>query len=205
MVPYLDNLVKTEVTCPIAKFGPANLVSFGLTELGGDVIIIEGENLPHSLEDSKISAKFSDADKTPCVIKTTSKEGFSCETQKFNTLEGVTELTLDIEINGEKVPNTLKFKVKSSDSHINTVVPASASPILKTDIKITFVDTVSFDIAKDKFTVSVGNATYSRLMNVISADDSDKSITCKFGGAWSGVYDFTISHTEFGLLNTKGY
>ena len=43
-----------------------------------------------------------------------------------------------------------------------------------------------------------------RQMNVLAADDSTKTLTVMFGGAWSGIYSISIRHREFGLLNTKG-
>jgi hypothetical protein len=41
-------------------------------------------------------------------------------------------------------------------------------------------------------------------MNVIGADDSTKTVTVMFGGAWSGDYQINIRHSAFGLLNTQG-
>jgi hypothetical protein len=41
-------------------------------------------------------------------------------------------------------------------------------------------------------------------MNVIGADDSTKTLTVMFGGAWSGMYQIMIRHSAFGLLNTRG-
>ena len=40
-------------------------------------------------------------------------------------------------------------------------------------------------------------------MNVIGADDTAKTITVMFGGAWSGKYDLWIRHAQEGLLNTR--
>jgi len=41
-------------------------------------------------------------------------------------------------------------------------------------------------------------------MNVIAVDDATKTLTCMFGGAWSGDYWITIRHRMFGLLDTYG-
>lgn len=40
-------------------------------------------------------------------------------------------------------------------------------------------------------------------MNVIRADDTAKTITVMFGGAWSGKYDVWIRHSREGLLDTS--
>jgi hypothetical protein len=34
-------------------------------------------------------------------------------------------------------------------------------------------------------------------------DDTTKTVVAKFGGAWSGLYDVTIRHAEYGLLETS--
>lgn len=41
-------------------------------------------------------------------------------------------------------------------------------------------------------------------MNVIAVDESTKTLTCMFGGAWSGLYQLSIRHRQFGLLDTAG-
>ena len=40
-------------------------------------------------------------------------------------------------------------------------------------------------------------------MNVIAANDSTKTITVMFGGAYSGKYDIWIRHAQEGLLDTR--
>ena len=41
-------------------------------------------------------------------------------------------------------------------------------------------------------------------MNVYSVDNDAKSFAVIFGGAYSGTYDFKISHKKYGLIDTKG-
>ena len=40
-------------------------------------------------------------------------------------------------------------------------------------------------------------------MNVIAVDDATKTITCMFGGAWSGKYWITMRHRMYGYLDTN--
>ena len=40
-------------------------------------------------------------------------------------------------------------------------------------------------------------------MNVIAVDNATNTITCMFGGAWSGKYWITIRHSQYGYLDTK--
>ena len=41
-------------------------------------------------------------------------------------------------------------------------------------------------------------------MNVIGVNDTEKTLTVMFGGAWSGLYQMSIRHKVYGLVNTTG-
>jgi len=87
------------------------------------------------------------------------------------------------------------------------LTPPSANPTLKTKVNITLESDFPYTLTRDHFTVNatnISNPSYFRQMNVIGADDSTKTLTVMFGGAWSGMYQISIRHKEFGLLNTKG-
>jgi hypothetical protein len=43
-----------------------------------------------------------------------------------------------------------------------------------------------------------------RQMNVIGVDEATKTLTTMFGGAWSGLYQISLRHKTFGLLDTVG-
>lgn len=86
--------------------------------------------------------------------------------------------------------------------------PTSANPTLKTKINITLESSFPYTLDdRSHFSVNATNITnpsYFRQMNVIAVDDATKTITCMFGGAWSGLYQIDIRHKEFGLLATDG-
>jgi hypothetical protein len=87
------------------------------------------------------------------------------------------------------------------------LIPPSANPTLKTKINITLDSDFPYTLDKAHFTVNATNITnpvYMRQMNVIAVDDSTKTLTCMFGGAWSGLYRISVRHRDFGLLNTRG-
>lgn len=48
------------------------------------------------------------------------------------------------------------------------------------------------------------NESYIRYLNVMSVDDSTKTIRAMFGGAYSGVFKLSIRHINYGLLDTEG-
>jgi len=64
-----------------------------------------------------------------------------------------------------------------------------------------------YTLAKEDFSVNATNITnpdYIRYMNVIDVDDDAKTITTKFGGAWSGQYKVWIRHALTGLIESDG-
>jgi hypothetical protein len=72
-----------------------------------------------------------------------------------------------------------------------SMVPMSANPTLKTSITITIEATFPYTMTKEAFSVNatnITNPTYFRQMNVVAVDDTAKSLTVMFGGAWSGLY-----------------
>ena len=84
--------------------------------------------------------------------------------------------------------------------------PSSANPTLKTKINITIERDFPYTLDKADFSVNatnISNPSYFRQMNVISVDDASKTLTCMFGGAWSGKYQISIRHRQFGLLYTN--
>jgi hypothetical protein len=49
---------------------------------------------------------------------------------------------------------------------------------------------------------NVDDPTNIRYLNVLSNDDTAKTVTVLFGGAWSGNYQVAIRHSVYGLLET---
>jgi hypothetical protein len=114
---------------------------------------------------------------------------------------------MTISINGQTVTQSLSLSLMSDMKSGVILVPDSASPVLKTKINITLESTFPYTLAKEDFSVNatnITNPTYFRQMNVIAVDDSTKTLTCLFGGAWSGQYLISIRHKTFGLLDNVG-
>jgi hypothetical protein len=58
---------------------------------------------------------------------------------------------------------------------------------------------------RDDFTVNatfVDDNSYVRYLKVNEVDDSAKTLTCKFGGAESGVFSISIRHATYGLIKS---
>lgn len=110
-------------------------------------------------------------------------------------------------INGQTVTQALSLSLMSDKKSGMVLVPDSASPVLKTKVNITLEDTFPYALVKEDFSVNatnITNPTYFRQMNVIAVDESTKTLTCLFGGAWSGKYLISIRHRQFGLLDNIG-
>lgn len=80
--------------------------------------------------------------------------------------------------------------------------------MLKTNnIVFTIVGNFPYTLSDRKdFTVNVTNRAapdYMKRMNVLAVDDTARTITCKFGGAWSGDYDVHVDHKEYGRIDTS--
>jgi len=86
--------------------------------------------------------------------------------------------------------------------------PNSASPVLKTPIVITLDPFFPYELYDPKdFTVnatSVDDENYIRYLNVLSVDNSAMTIRAMFGGAYTGMFQISIRHKTYGLLDTDG-
>jgi hypothetical protein len=94
------------------------------------------------------------------------------------------------------------------------VTPSSASPVLKTDVVIQLAADFPYTLSRDDFTVNATNSTelntgddlydpITKYLKVIEVDDVAKTITAKFGGAWSGQYQMIIRHSQAGLIDSE--
>jgi hypothetical protein len=81
-------------------------------------------------------------------------------TQPFNPEQdaGAT-LGLTISINGQTVTQSLSLSLMSDKKSGVTLVPDSASPVLKTKINITLESTFPYTLVKEEFTVNATNIT----------------------------------------------
>lgn len=97
-----------------------------------------------------------------------------------------------------------------------TLAPNNVSPVLKQKIVFTIEPDFPFTLKKEDFTV---NATLVKLsdqvssfstqnentrikrLNVVKVDDSAKTVTVMYGGAYSGTYSVAIRHKTYGLVD----
>ena len=92
-----------------------------------------------------------------------------------------------------------------------SISPSSASPVLKTFVTITLDPANTFDLVREDLTVTVvpndpvANPNgVTKDLYVAEVDNSARTITAKFGGAWSGVYDIIVHDQTVGRVNMDG-
>ena len=97
------------------------------------------------------------------------------------------------------------------------ITPSSVSPIaLRTLVIQLYADYPVAGMTKDDFTVTIVpeslELTYLtinnggvRQFNVVAVDDVAKTITIKYGGAYSGTYDLVIKSKINGNVDTAGF
>lgn len=81
----------------------------------------------------------------------------------------------------------------------SSISPSTASPVLKTFVTITLDSENTFDLVREDLTVTVvpndpvANPNgVTKDLYVAEVDNDARTITAKFGGAWSGVYDIIV-------------
>lgn len=114
---------------------------------------------------------------------------------------------MNIDVNGQTLSQNLELSMKPNTEASITLTPSSANPTLKTKMVLSLESSFPYTLNKTDFSVNatnITNPTYFRQMNVIGVNDTEKTLTVMFGGAWSGLYQMSIRHKVYGLVNTTG-
>lgn len=161
------------------------------------------------MKDNTFELVFNSESSAPCTVVDTSTTELVCLTNKFDTNFDVDkDLTISVTINSLPVTNSAAFKTKDNVQASSDLNPNSASPVLKTPIVISLDAGFPYELLDPKdFTVnatSVNDENYIRYLNVLSVDNSAKTIRAMFGGAYTGMFQMSIRHKMYGLLDTEG-
>lgn len=192
------------ITCTVSSIYPTTQLNL----LGGDNLTISGTQFPWDMKRSEVELAFNDGQSTKCIPQESTSTELICLTSPFDkAVTAGQTVQMSMSINSQTVSNSLSLTTMSTTKAGILVAPPSANPTLKTKINITLEADFPYTLDRNDFSVNatnVSNPAYFRQMNVIGADDSTKTITCMFGGAWSGLYQLSIRHRQFGLLETVG-
>lgn len=197
-------LTPETINCSMSSVDPTTQLNL----LGGDNLTISGTQFPWNMKRSNISITFNDAQATKCVPQESTSTSLVCLTDPFDKAVAAGQtVQMSVTINNQTINNTLSLTTMSTTKAGILVTPPSANPTLKTKINITLESDFPYTLDKNDFSVNatnISNPSYFRQMNVIAVDDSTKTLTTMFGGAWSGLYQLSIRHKAFGLLETVG-
>jgi hypothetical protein len=191
------------VTCTATAISPDTDVNL----LGDTILTITGTYLPTDIDDNTISIIFDDDQATECTALTSSSTELTCITAAFDESASLgATLTPTITINSQDISHSLSITMDDSVLQADSISPTSASPVLKTELVITLDSAFPETVNTEDYSVWITDQDDSsniKYINVVDADDSDKTLTLMFGGAWSGTYDLSIEHSTKGLIDTS--
>jgi hypothetical protein len=188
------------IECTATDIDPSTEVNI----LGDSVLTITGTNFPTVLEDNTVSIVFDDDALTECEPLTSSSTEITCLTDAFDDASAGATLTPTITINSLEISHSLSIDMADSVDVAESISPTSASPVLKTTLVITLDSSFSETVNTDDFSVFItdqDDSTNVKYINVVEADDTDKTLTLMFGGAYSGTYDVSVEHSSLGLID----
>jgi len=183
--------------------------------LGDTELTITGTAFPRSMAtaQSGISIQFTapsggTAETVGCAITGSSSTEIKCMTNAFNKANLGLVYTPAIVMNGKSFTdtNSATITLAASLNSAAGVAPTSASPVLKTQLRITLDGAFpTGNFATDDFTVklvSKSDSTYFKNLKVVAVDSSSKHFDIMFGGAKSGSYQFVIEHSTLGKIDS---
>jgi uncharacterized protein YkwD len=144
------------VDCTVTQIAP----SVDLNVLGYDNLTITGTNFPKDLASSTVDIELSSPGPPvlgpiKCQAQSSSSTQLICQTRPFGV--GALDKTLDVKItiNALVITQSLTVKIKAMNKDITSMVPATASPVLKTPVIFTIMSGFPFPINKEDFTVNM--------------------------------------------------
>ena len=110
---------------------------------------------------------------------------------------------MTLNINGI-TDSTHTLTVSTTPATITAISPKYASPVLKEQLTLTvsgFAGTLSTTDLSVSI-VSQSNSSYVKYINVVAVGTN--TITVKFGGAPSGIYNVFVTSASYGKFSTSG-
>ena len=190
-----------------------------LNPAGGDTITIDGTNFPSST-DSRYELSITLGAKTRCVPSSITSTQIVCESEPFTTsrrrvLQSTFDITISLtsdvgliseidsglELNTNPITATSISPERISPISLETVViqlyaDYPTALMTKEDLKVTLVPE-SLELSH----LNINNEGI-RELNVVAVDTVAKTLTVKYGGAYSGTYDLVIKSTANGNIDT---
>ena len=218
-VRVADNVAPKVVALVISSVAPKETIN----PAGGDIVTITGNNFPPSL-DARYEFFVTLGDGTRCIPFDISPTQVMCETEPFITasrrrrLAGTEpfDLIVGLSADGGPVEETDSgFRFRGQLPRALALTPSRISPIAFRTIEIQLdPDYPAAGMTTDDFEVSLHPAELEltrldvlregvRQLNVVGVDPIQKTITVKYGGAYSGTYDLRIKSKTQGNILTE--
>lgn len=156
---------------------------------GGTQITISGSGFPFEEDNapSDFSLEFDNGN--TCVVLSMTSTQIVCRPGNFVTQS--TDYTLTLTMNSKAYTRTVGVGVNIYT--VDAVSPASVSPVLKQTLTITLGTDITLD--SEDLSVYLNSETDSendKELNVYEVDNGAKTISARFGGAWSGTYTVNV-------------
>ena len=215
LVKLDETVTALEVSLVVTSISPKT----GLNPAGGDLVTITGENFPVSDEDA-YGLTISLENSVKCVVKTISSTEITCETEPIITsrrrLVSLVDFFMSFKSDSDPVVyEETGFELSADALKTVSLDPAKVSPITLRKIVIQLDDAYpEAGMTKEDFSVEIVpvslektklevNNEGRRAFNVIAVDTVAKTITIKYGGAYSGTYDLLIKSKTNGNIDTS--
>ncbi|CDW80878.1 ipt tig domain containing protein [Stylonychia lemnae] len=176
--------------------------SSGINPNGGSKLKIIGENFPTSINDgSSISISF--ADSQQCEIFSSTATLIKCILPKF--AQTGTQSVIVI-VNGQK-DNSFSIEISQNPASLISLTPEYVSPVLKQLILIQVDPSFNGVLDMNELTVTLVNVdasnAFSKQINVVGVNNTAKTITVKYGGIYSGIYNVNVFTDAYGMLDNS--
>jgi len=218
LVPLVAGFVPHVVTPTVDSISPET----GLNPAGGNIITITGTGFPSGVVATSILAlTFENGNACEMATSTTTEitcitTGFSPESRRmltttFNPVAFIIKFMTDAKLSLEFTKFEFNVTPEAQTKIVTSITPAIASPILYKTLELQLgagYDTTDFET--DTFTVAIiphlvedtidrcqdTKLTGRRALNVVATDATAKTLTVKYGGAYSGEYKLCVSDGE---------
>lgn len=167
--------------------------------LGGDLMTITGDSFGY--DPSVISVTY--ADGTICDVQSVDMTTITCFNRRF-TSGAASSQTITIAMNGVD-DSSLGVNLLAQAEETIQMSPTSVSPVLKSELVITLASSYPDALVAEDFTAvlfGITDTTYERTLFVMSVDDTARTVTIKFPGAWSGQYQLQLSSVQHGRIDS---
>lgn len=197
LIPINNAISKNDIALTISSVSPNSNVNPN----GGTEITISGTGFPADLKSLPSDFAITFTDSTVCNVEQVSSTQIICSPDAFTSASS----NVDLQLTLNAKTATSAVAVGTNTYSVLSVTPSSVSPVLK-DTLIIEISTDQTIVASDfaVFLVNSADATKNKELNVFEEDNvsNPKTISARFGGAWSGTYRVQVVSNSAGRFSS---